>query len=105
MQQVFKLWERESPQIKELRLLYESSPTRGVYKLFTQWPGYPGFDTYYRIIYDQDDHSIKALDFDGGPMIYSGFVLDKNNKIVNIHRDAITQEFLVDVQYEDDVVN
>jgi hypothetical protein len=36
MDQFFELIGRPSPQIKELRLLYEEDDNTGVYKIFTQ---------------------------------------------------------------------
>ena len=97
MKEIFELRERPSQQIKELRLLYEESPNIGVYKVFSQWPGYPGLDTYCRVISD-NDLNVKAIDFDGGPIIGKGYLLDNDNEIIDITRDKITNEFLVKVK-------
>ncbi len=97
MEQVFELIERPSTQIKELRLLYENSDNTGIYKIFTKWLNDPTFDDYIRIIYSNEDE-VDGLDFDGGPMIYPGYQLDKHNKIVKIYRDKNTKEFLVKIE-------
>lgn len=97
MEQIFELVARPSQQIKELRLLYEEDDNTGVYKVFTQWLDHPDFDGYIRIIFS-DDNKIDALDFDGGPMIYTGYQLDIHNKITEIYRDKNTKEFLVKIK-------
>ena len=97
MDQFFELIGRPSSQIKELRLLYEEDDNTGVYKIFTQWLNHPDFDDYLRVVYSDDD-KIDGLDFDGGPMIYPGYQLDKYNKIIKIYRDKNTKEFLVKVK-------
>lgn len=102
MEQTFKLVERKSPQIKELRLLYEDTEKSGIYKVFSQWPGYPSLDNYGRILYNQNDpDKIDGLDFDGGPMIYRGYKPDKHNIITDIYCDKTTYEFLVKVEKVD----
>lgn len=96
MNDVFKLHERRSQQIKELRLLIDNGDN-GVYKIYIKWPGSPELDDYMRIIYTDYSHP-DALDFDGGPMIYKGFHLDDYNVITDIYRDKNSNEFLVKVE-------
>ena len=103
MKQIFKLHERPSSQIKELRLLYEEdNGTTGVYQVYTKWPNCPELDDYCRVIFDGKSNNINALDFDSGPMIYSGYRLDENNKVVKITRDSTNGEFLVKVKENKD---
>lgn len=97
MKQIFELKARPSDQIKELRLLFEEKNNIGVYKVFTQWKKDPNFDGYIRILYS-DDNTIDGLDFDGGPLIYPGYLLDENNKIIDIYTDKNTKEFLIKVK-------
>ena len=100
MKQIFELIGRPSPQIKELRLLYENNDNVGVYKIYSKWEGAPELDGYCRILYSEND-KIDGLDFDGGPMIYRGFSLDKHNKIIDIYKDKNTKEFLVKVKSDE----
>lgn len=102
MELIFELIERPSSQIKELRLLSENGNI-GVYKVFCKWSNAPEFDSYLRILYSDDDE-IDGLDFDGGPIIYPGYKLDKNNTITKIYRDKITNEFLVEVKCTKDKI-
>ena len=95
MENIFRLFERSSPQIKELRLLVDKGDV-GIYKIFTKWPNAPELDSYMRVIYD--DKGIDALDFDGGPFIYPGYSLDEHNKISKIYEDKITKEYLIEVK-------
>lgn len=95
MEQTFKLHERPSEQIKELRLLVDNENS-GIYKLYTKWPGYSGLDTYYRVSYSPE--KIEFIDFDGGPLISRGFMLDDNNQITDIYEDKNSYEFLVKVE-------
>ena len=97
MNLTFELIERPSQQIKELRLLYQVTDNIGVYKIFSRWENDPKFDSYFRILYSDDDQ-IEGLDFDGGPMIYPGYRLYDNNKITKIYRDKNTKELLVEVE-------
>lgn len=96
MELVFKLSERPSSQIKELRLLSENNNV-GIYKVFTKWANNPDFNSYIRVIY-KDDNSIQAIDFDGGPMIGPGYKLDDKNTVFKISNDIITNELLVVVK-------
>lgn len=103
MEQTFKLIERPSEQIKELRLLYEQTENLGIYKVFSEWPGYPYLNSYIRFLYDSKNPDvICGLDFDGGPLIHPGYKLDEHYTIKNIYRrDKITYEFLVEVEKTD----
>lgn len=98
MENIFKLFERKSQQIKELRLLVDNGDT-GIYKLYTKWPGSPDLDDYMRIIFQNDPSKPDALDFDGGPMISIGYYLDESNVIEDIYEDKHTKEFLVKVKH------
>ena len=72
MELTFKLQDRPSPFIRELRLSYETDDG-GIYIPFT--------DGLIRIIGD-----IEAIDFDGGPFMTAGYKLDENNIVESIYR-------------------
>lgn len=68
-----------SPQIKELRLESETVGV-GCYSVFTQWPGHPQLDNYLRIGYEPNTKEISYIDFDGGPWLTYGSIIQ--NKYV-----------------------
>lgn len=67
MKDLINLIDRPSPQKKWLEK--EKEVENGTqYRVKSEWPGAPEFDTYYRIGYE-DDNSIIFIDFDGGPFL------------------------------------
>lgn len=71
MDKEIELKDRYSPQIKKL-IYHSETDTEYCYKLEAKWPGYPEYDNYMRIGYNDDTKYPRFIDFDGGPMISIG---------------------------------
>lgn len=65
----------KSPQIKQLRLK-EIKDGKGYYDVYTRWPGCPDLDDYLRVLYQTNPTKVTAIDFDGGPYLIKGSIVD-----------------------------
>lgn len=52
----------------------------------------------YRIIYGEDNETIKAFDPQGGPFMGIGYQVNDKYKISKIHRDETTKRLLVTLE-------